>query len=326
MPVELSHEEVTVTRHAVDRPVQAGEQVLEDGQVIRVPVREETVDVQKQARVTGEVEINKQRVTEQRQVSDTVRREQVDVQTAGEVEARDSANTQGTYDQNLRLQSVVRKRKSPAVGRQHKSGGTPGPTAFMYFGAGQSTLRMRNWVVPASVFTSTSSPILRPIKAAPMGEAVEILPWRGLASAGLTMRQLFFDPLRVLHRHGAPDGHRFGGAVVLDHAPVAQSLLDAADLAFQKRLLALGVFVFTALADVPIVLGAADALRHLAAAGGAQKVQPRFQLCFALRGKRDDLLAHRISLTKQMPPHGRGSQHSISAASGSRAARSVGML
>jgi len=112
IPVEVSHEEVTVTRHAVDRPVQPGEQVLEDGQVIRVPIREETVDVQKQAHVTGEVEIGKQKVSEQRQVSDTVRREEVDVQPVGNVEARgnqgqvtsqetDSTYTEdGDYNQN----------------------------------------------------------------------------------------------------------------------------------------------------------------------------------------------------------------------------------
>jgi uncharacterized protein (TIGR02271 family) len=89
VPVELRHEEVTVTRHAVDRPVQPGEQVLEDDQVIRVPVREETAEVKKQARVREEIEINKQQVAEQRNVSDTVRREEIDVNTQGSVRARE---------------------------------------------------------------------------------------------------------------------------------------------------------------------------------------------------------------------------------------------
>jgi uncharacterized protein (TIGR02271 family) len=87
IPVELSHEEVTITRHATDRPVQAGDQTLQDGQVIRVPVSEEQVQVQKQARVKEEIEINKQRVTEQRNVSDTVRREEVDINTSGQVDS-----------------------------------------------------------------------------------------------------------------------------------------------------------------------------------------------------------------------------------------------
>jgi len=85
IPVELHHEEVTVTRHAVDRPVDAGDQVFQDGEVIRVPLSEETVDVQKRARVTGEVEINKNVVAEQHTVGDTVRREVVDVNTDGNV-------------------------------------------------------------------------------------------------------------------------------------------------------------------------------------------------------------------------------------------------
>jgi uncharacterized protein (TIGR02271 family) len=99
VPVELRHEEVTVTRHAVDRPVQPGEQVLEDDQVIRVPVREETAEVQKQARVREEIEINKQQVAEQRNVSDTVRREEIDVNTQGSVQAREG---QGGRNQSNR--------------------------------------------------------------------------------------------------------------------------------------------------------------------------------------------------------------------------------
>jgi len=79
VPVEVSHENVTVQRHAVDRPLQPGEATLGDNQVIRVPVSEEVVDVNKQAHVVGEVEIDKRRVTEHQTVSDTVRREVVDV-------------------------------------------------------------------------------------------------------------------------------------------------------------------------------------------------------------------------------------------------------
>lgn len=105
IPVEVSHEEVTITRHATDRPVQAGDQTLQDGQVIRVPVSEEQVQVQKQARVKEEIEINKQRVTEQRNVSDTVRREEVDVNTQGNVDTRPGSvgynqNTDTNYNTN----------------------------------------------------------------------------------------------------------------------------------------------------------------------------------------------------------------------------------
>ncbi|HUS14743.1 MAG TPA: DUF2382 domain-containing protein [Chloroflexia bacterium] len=107
VPVQLSHEEVTVTRHAVDRPLQAGERTLDDGEVIRVPVNEETAQVTKQARVTGEVEINKQRVTEQRNVSDTVRKEVVDVDTVGGVESQGSGRSGSSRTSNTSGSSYI---------------------------------------------------------------------------------------------------------------------------------------------------------------------------------------------------------------------------
>jgi uncharacterized protein (TIGR02271 family) len=79
VPVQVVHEEVTVTRHAADRPLQPGEQVLGDDEVIRVPVMEETVNVNKQAHVAEEIEIRKHAVTEQQNVQETVRREVVDI-------------------------------------------------------------------------------------------------------------------------------------------------------------------------------------------------------------------------------------------------------
>ena len=45
--------------------------------VIDVPLRSETVDVQKEARVTGEVVVSKEAVERTEQVTDTVRREEV---------------------------------------------------------------------------------------------------------------------------------------------------------------------------------------------------------------------------------------------------------
>jgi uncharacterized protein (TIGR02271 family) len=106
VPVNVSHEEVTVSRHAVDRPVQAGEAEFGQDQVIRVPVREETVDVQKQARVKEEVEINKQVVNEQRNVQDTVRREELDMDTQGNVQARNQGRQSGaTTNQDVNTET-----------------------------------------------------------------------------------------------------------------------------------------------------------------------------------------------------------------------------
>ena len=79
VPVELEREEVRVDQRDVgDRPIQAGDQVFQEG-TIRVPVRGEEAVVSKQAVVTGEVVIAKERTTEREQITDTVRRERVEV-------------------------------------------------------------------------------------------------------------------------------------------------------------------------------------------------------------------------------------------------------
>ena len=79
VPVELEREEVRVDQRDVgDRPVQAGDQVFQEG-TIRVPVRGEVAEVSKEAVVTGEVVIEKERTTQREQIIDTVRRERVEV-------------------------------------------------------------------------------------------------------------------------------------------------------------------------------------------------------------------------------------------------------
>ena len=81
VPVELMREHVEVSRvDVVDRP--ATEAQLADGfreATIRVAVRGEEAVVSKEARVTGEVVIDRERVTERETVGDTVRREHVTV-------------------------------------------------------------------------------------------------------------------------------------------------------------------------------------------------------------------------------------------------------
>jgi len=79
VPVQVTHEEVTINRVPVDRAVQPGDRIVDEGDVIRVPVTEEVVTVDKEVRVVEEIEIRKHAVTEQEVVSDTVRREVVDV-------------------------------------------------------------------------------------------------------------------------------------------------------------------------------------------------------------------------------------------------------
>ena len=51
---------------------------FEEG-IIRIPLRGEEVVVRKEAVVTGEVVINKERTTERQEITDTVRKQHVEV-------------------------------------------------------------------------------------------------------------------------------------------------------------------------------------------------------------------------------------------------------
>ena len=79
VPVTLSQEKVRVEKRDVpERPLRAGEEAFQEG-TIRVPVRGEEAVARKEAVVTGEVVVNKERTTETQQVADTVRRTEVHV-------------------------------------------------------------------------------------------------------------------------------------------------------------------------------------------------------------------------------------------------------
>ena len=75
--VPVTEERVRVERRVVDRPVGAADAAAFEETVIDVPLTTETVDLQKQARVTGEVVVSKEAVERTEQVSGTVRREEV---------------------------------------------------------------------------------------------------------------------------------------------------------------------------------------------------------------------------------------------------------
>ena len=82
VPVDLQREEVRVERRDVgDRPATDAD-LFQEG-TIRVPVRGEEAVVEKEAVVTGEVVIGKERVREGQEVTDTVRRERVEVTDTG---------------------------------------------------------------------------------------------------------------------------------------------------------------------------------------------------------------------------------------------------
>lgn len=84
--VPVTREEVTIERHAVDRPA-GGEAFTEDS--IDVPVYEERVETSKEARVVEELELDKTSVTDTERVEETVRREEFDIDDDATTTRRD---------------------------------------------------------------------------------------------------------------------------------------------------------------------------------------------------------------------------------------------
>ncbi len=74
--VTLEHEEVVITRRAVDGAANSAN-IGADEEVVRIPVSEEVANVTKTAHVVEEVE--KRIVTENQTVSGTIRHEELDV-------------------------------------------------------------------------------------------------------------------------------------------------------------------------------------------------------------------------------------------------------
>src|SRR5215212_11916548 len=77
LDVPVTEERVRVERRVVDRPVTAADADAFEETVIEVPLRTETVDVQKQARVAEEVVVSKEAEQRTERVAGTVRREEV---------------------------------------------------------------------------------------------------------------------------------------------------------------------------------------------------------------------------------------------------------
>ena len=98
LEVPVTEERVRVERRVVDRPADATEIGAFEETVIDVPLRTETVDVQKQARVAEEVVVSKDAVQRTERVTDTVRREEVfvdeDVVDAGRIDRSAEGSTQ----------------------------------------------------------------------------------------------------------------------------------------------------------------------------------------------------------------------------------------
>ena len=77
LDVPVTEERVRIERRVVDRPADTTDIGAFEETVIEVPLRSETVDVQKQARVAEEVVVGKEAVQRTERVTDTVRKEEV---------------------------------------------------------------------------------------------------------------------------------------------------------------------------------------------------------------------------------------------------------
>jgi len=99
MEVPVQREEVVIERTPVHgRAASAGVAGdLREGEEIRIPVREEQVNVTKEAVVTEEVKVGKRVVQDTEHVSGQVRKEEVKVEQTGDVDVRGKGSTGGTH-------------------------------------------------------------------------------------------------------------------------------------------------------------------------------------------------------------------------------------
>jgi len=92
--VPVQHEEVVIERRPAHGQVAVGD--LREGEEIRIPVREEQVDVTKRAVVTEEVEVGKRVVQDTERVSGDVRKEEVRVERQGDVDVHTKGTDRGS--------------------------------------------------------------------------------------------------------------------------------------------------------------------------------------------------------------------------------------
>jgi uncharacterized protein (TIGR02271 family) len=85
--VPVTREEVVIEHRPASGKAAAGD--IGEGREIRIPVREEEVNVEKQAVVKEEVSVGKRRVKDTKRVDETLRKEDIKIDTEGDVKVRD---------------------------------------------------------------------------------------------------------------------------------------------------------------------------------------------------------------------------------------------
>ena len=85
--VPTTREEVVIERRPASGHASASD--IRPGEEVRIPVKEERVNVTKEAVVTEEVNVGKRQITENQEVGGTVRKEKVHVEQTGDVNVKD---------------------------------------------------------------------------------------------------------------------------------------------------------------------------------------------------------------------------------------------
>ena len=96
LEVPVQREEVVIERTPVHGRARRATDDIREGEQIRVPVREEQVNVTKEPVVTEEVKVGKRVVQDTEQVSGQVRKEEVKVDQTGDVDVKTRGTGKGT--------------------------------------------------------------------------------------------------------------------------------------------------------------------------------------------------------------------------------------
>jgi uncharacterized protein (TIGR02271 family) len=100
--VPVSHEEVVI-EHIPASEARPADTPISQGEVIRIPVSEDQVNVTKQTVETGEIDVTKREVQGEQRVSGTVRREEPRIEKSGDVNIRRDEDVRpGRRDEDIR--------------------------------------------------------------------------------------------------------------------------------------------------------------------------------------------------------------------------------
>lgn len=89
--VPVTREEIVIERRALNN--EASDSPIQDEETIRIPVNEETVNVNKHTVLTGEVSAHKRAIEDTRHVEETLKREEARVNRIGDPNVIDSDTT-----------------------------------------------------------------------------------------------------------------------------------------------------------------------------------------------------------------------------------------